>query len=116
MSESKLGMLATGEKNRDAVHVAVIPATLARRRMTPAMPVTIDRDGRCYPAAIVDAIGIIDPFLGRADLAQGTEVWILMYPNTVQNLRHDWSHPAIPDNKVLVYEEPEEEDNSCSGC
>ena len=113
MAESKLGQLATDEKNRDAVHVAVIPAVLVSDGH-PSMAVAIF--GNYAMAADKDnqAVGIVDPFL-RGVIQKGTKVWILMYPNTVNNLRHDWDHPAIPEPKA---EEPELEDDydGCSGC
>lgn len=82
---------------RDAIHVAVIPVTVSQD-FDPGDPVSI-RDG-C--AVLSDTpIGVIDPFL--SDLVfKGESCWVFLFPGKTTSIRHDWSHPLIPDSKDQV--------------
>lgn len=96
--EVKIGELVRDEnQQRDAVHFAIAP-------------VTVRMDGRLMPGQFVkflpgstteviasvreSAIGIIDPFL-PAPVAYGDQCWMMLMPNTITSLRHDWEHPAF---------------------
>lgn len=112
MAESKLGKLAAVDEQRDAMHVAVIPAMLAVD-LPPGCPVSII-NGWAYPSG--EHIGIIDPFL-EAPLKKGNRVWVIMYPNTVVNLRHDWTHSAVPSDKVIRdYDDNNDDSDECRYC
>jgi hypothetical protein len=116
MSTVELGNLIDDEVKRDAVHVAIVPAT-AGRQLHPGDHVGIYSDG---DELIADngrtAVGIVDPFL-RKPVDKGVCFWVLMYPGTVKDLRHNWSHQDLPDDDV-EYREPEYEDDGsgCRGC
>ncbi len=67
---------------RDAVHIAVMPM-IATRVMMPGERLQN---------------GIVDAFLTRP-VQPGERYFLMLYPNTITNLRHSWEHPAFPDEK-----------------
>lgn len=89
----KIGKLITEEENRDAIHVAVLPVT-ATTKLLPGEPVGQDGD-RDFP------IGIVDPFLTKPVL-KGQKFWLFLYPGTITSLRHDWTHPAVPNSDGIT--------------
>lgn len=89
-----LGMIHEREEKRDAIHLAVIPARAACE-LEPGSHVAV-RDGLAIPAAPGRGVGIVDPFLREA-ACEGERFWLVLYPRTIQSLRHVWSHPAFPD-------------------
>ena len=99
---NKLGELTDYTAQRDAVHVAIAPIT-APEKIFPGQKV--DANGR--PGR--QSVGIVDPFLNTPVLP-GQQCYIILFPNTVTDLRHEWKHPAFD----------EEENNGgygeCSNC
>lgn len=93
MAENLLGKFTTAQ-HRDAMHVAVIPAELTEE-VTPGTPVAVI-GGRAYTKGGIH-VGIVDPFLEGPTVGKGRKVWVLIYPNQVTDLRHEWSHAFIPD-------------------
>ena len=85
---ANLGEMTT-ETERDAVHVAVIP-------------VILEHDS--FPGQDFKGVGVIDPFL-RGRIPSGSRVWVLMYPNTVKDIRHTWTHPAFDDDVLAAIAE-----------
>ena len=82
-------------KTRDAIHVGII-AIEAGELLHPGWHVGVRSDGKAW--INTDQIGIVDPFL--KDLIQPGEIfWLMMYPDSVEHIRHDWIHPAFPDTK-----------------
>lgn len=95
--------------NRDAVHVAVFPA-FAGKTLSPGQRVYLIGD-YAYPEDDGNnnsPIGIVDPFL-TGEVQENRQFWLFMFPNTVGDLRHSWSHPLIEDEEVSVYD-------GCAGC
>lgn len=100
MSEPiKLGKLITDTQHRDAIHIAIVPVTseyiLTRGqhvRLAKGSTTKVEPSGsHLYE----DSIGIVDPFL--LDLIHpGEQFWLLLYPQTITSLRHEWTHPAFP--------------------
>lgn len=82
-----------GPKDRDAIHVAVAPV-VANEKLSPGQDVGfVDRE-KSLVGDVKPRIGIVDPFLARMVFPdQG--FWLLLYPNTITSLRHDWTHPAF---------------------
>jgi hypothetical protein len=68
------------------VHFAVAPM-VAAMRLTPGQHVGAD-------GTTSDPIGIVDPFL-RIAVDPGERFWMVLYPNTITSLRHEWVHPAM---------------------
>lgn len=94
MSEIKVGALTNKDERRDAIHVAVVPI-MAGEQLNPGQHVALDQQGRAvdYKNA---KIGVVDPFLPEGtEVKEGDWFWLFLYPKTVSNLRHDWSHPAF---------------------
>lgn len=91
MHDVNIGSLITKPESRDAVHFAVAPVK-SSDRFLPGEHVGLNDKGE---AAQTDTpIGIVDPFLTKA-VEPGETFWLFLYPKTVTNLRHDWSHPAF---------------------
>lgn len=95
----QLGSLAPLPSYRDAVHVAVISMTagcvlLPSERVS--VKVGVDLIMRAYSTNVANSIGIVDPFL-TAIVKEGELFWLVLLPNTITSLAHDWSHPAFPD-------------------
>lgn len=91
MSDPKLGTLITADEYRDAIHIAVAPAQ-AGETLAPGQHVGFRPDGKL--GGVDKVIGIVDPFL-KQRVQEGERFWLCLYPKTVNNLRHDWSHPAF---------------------
>lgn len=87
MHEVTLGKIIVRVQQRDAIHIAVAPV-VAPVRLKPGQHVDQigDPEGNW--------VGIVDPFL-REDVYPGEWFWLLLYPNTVTTLRHEWTHPAF---------------------
>lgn len=96
-----LGMVITDKKvGRDAVHLACFPAKTFDSLTGPGAHVGLLEDGRISVFA-AKPIGIVDPFLPGLVVA-GQEVLVLVYPRTIESLRHVWSHPDIPEENTSV--------------
>jgi len=86
-----LGSLPGPDAKRDAVHVAVVPATAAYL-LLPGQRVCRLPDGQFGTAG--EPVGIVDPF--RDDVVRaGEQFWLCLFPGTVTSLRHVWTHPAF---------------------
>lgn len=100
MSDIKLGQLIDGEAHRDAIHIAVYPAT-AGDYLEPGDHVGLDKgDGRAVMAGFTK-IGIVDPYL-KYTVKPGERFYLFLYPNTVTSLRHEWTHPAFEPAPVVA--------------
>ena len=88
----QLGSLIPHHENRrDAVHVAIAPVTAAES-LAPGDHVGFL--GQQVGKTSDELIGIVDPFLPRP-VASGERFWLVLYPNTITDMRHVWSHPAF---------------------
>ena len=86
-------LITDGNRRRDAVHVAVIPVT-TRELLLPGQHVGLtDDDSYEYVGQKCEKkIGIVDPYL-KEPLEPGSRFWLFLYPDTITDLRHAWSHP-----------------------
>lgn len=92
--ELNLGQIITTKQNRDAIHIAVAPVVAAHQLWT-GCRVGLTPNGLATTKE--PAIGIVDPFLpGGTVVEAGQTFWLFLYPLTVTGLRHDWQHPAFP--------------------
>lgn len=90
MDNLGLGKIIEGERNRDAIHVAVAPVT-AGERLSPGQHIGIIGD---VAGVTKEPIGIVDPFL-PGPVFKGDRFWMFLYPYTITSLRHEWEHPAF---------------------
>lgn len=91
--------LVRGDERRDAVHFAVAPVQPAKGQflrpgervlLAPGSADTVvswDYDG--------EPVGIIDPFLDGY-VTDKDRCWLFLFPSTITGLRHEWTHPAFP--------------------
>lgn len=89
-----IGSILPYDRQRDAVHIAIISA-VADEPLKAGQPVWV-RDGRAR--ARVDgghAYAVIDPFL-IGGVKQGERCWLFLSPGSITSLRHDWTHPFFP--------------------
>src|SRR5262245_3338274 len=102
MNDLKLGELITDPAaERDAVHVAVAPV-VAAEDLLPGQHVGFVTPGdHEQVGATAITVGIVDPFLRQAVL-RGERFWLLLYPQTITSLRHDWTHPAFDMPRALA--------------
>lgn len=91
MSVPDIGNLVNGIAYRDAIHVAVVPV-IADCKMWPGEHVGLLDNGKA--SAIEHKIGVVDPFL-KEPVKAGDRFWLFLYPNTITDLRHVWTHPAF---------------------
>ena len=95
----KVGKLLDGTEGRDAIHFALAPM-IATEELQPAQAITLVEMGGNEARACIDpkrwgkGLGIVDPFLTDT-VKKGERFWMFLYPGTITNLRHVWSHPAF---------------------
>lgn len=106
-----IGKKLKGGERRDAVHFAVAPAQVkgflrAGERVKFVAGSTEVVETWDYDAK--PPVGIIDPFLEDFYVADGDRCWLFLYPSTITGLRHEWTHPAFPDQQPQTAAQPEE--------
>lgn len=134
MTVPRLEQFPDDNAKRDAVHFPVIPVR-SLEKLEACARVIITNPGHSptmvrLAAAHEHCDGFISPMIVRAK-PDGANVWMIMPPGSTNDLRHNWSHPKIPDDEVTVEamavklkeaEEAREEaeriagDDSCRGC
>lgn len=90
-----IGKILTGTEQRDAIHFALAPMEAAER-VYPGQHVGVE-GGKIV--AKPPHIGVIDPFLTHPVLPK-ERCWVMLNPNTVTSLRHNWTHPAFSDESA----------------
>jgi uncharacterized protein (TIGR02996 family) len=93
MSEVKLGQLLNASAKRDAIHIAIAPV-IASEKLNPGQRIGFDEPGCEKVRGRLDGIGIVDPFLTEP-IVKGQRFYMLLMPNTITSLRHEWTHPAF---------------------
>lgn len=89
-----LGQLLDDERKRDAVHVAIAPVT-ANEALQPGQHVGLVEPGNVDLIGRSDRpLGIVDPYLTE-EVQAGQRCWMLLYPDSITDLRHVWTHPAF---------------------
>ncbi len=94
-----MGKLIDEKAPRDAVHFAIAPV-VAGEKLWPGQHIGLDIDGNVTTSA-TSKIGIVDPFLLDA-VQKGQRFYMMLYPDTITDLRHHWTHPAFDDQPPAV--------------
>lgn len=93
-----IGEVPVEDARRDAIHIAVVPL-MAGENLKPGQTFDLCDRGRAVISGTHDyvdsvRVGIVDPF--RTDMIKsGSRFWGFLFPNTITNLRHIWTHPAF---------------------
>jgi hypothetical protein len=80
---------------RDAIHIAVAPLVAGQYLWHGKVRIS-ELDGRAYRAEDDDltAVGVVDPFITDA-VAEGDRFFVFLFPNTITDIKHTWTHPAF---------------------
>lgn len=92
-----LGQLAS-EETRDAIHIAIV-AVKATEELNPGDHVGLV-SGEATKFLTEEHLGIVDPYL-KAPVKRGELFYLLLYPNTVTDMKHVWSHPAFKEQSIV---------------
>lgn len=94
----ELGQTPPDDAKRDAVHVAIVPATYSSETVFACAGdrVMFNEDGTVRSCLSDLWDGVIDPF-HVGFVKSGQRVWVLMRPGSVKNLRHTWEHVSVED-------------------
>jgi hypothetical protein len=98
MSEKQdlgLGKIIKGEAFRDAIHIAVAPVIAHDSPLHAGDRIGLVDGKAVHEKNCDEAIGVVDPYL-RKPVLRGQKFWLLLFPNTIEGLRHEWRHPAFP--------------------
>lgn len=98
----KLGQFIDESQQRDAIHIAVAPV-VAGEKLAPGQDIGFIASDRLTVGVSKEPIGIVDPFL-KSLVFPGQRFWMLLYPQTITSLRHDWTHPAFSDRHESAQE------------
>lgn len=91
--DPEIGKLITDKRDRDAIHMAIYPG-IAAESLDPGQHVGFVRGRKFGPSDVT--MGIVDPFL-KENVEPDQEFWVFLYPNTITDLRHHWTHPKFPE-------------------
>lgn len=88
-----IGTFLEHDRERDAVHIAIIPV-VAGEQLQPGQKVAMV-DGKAMKSGH-DVVGVVSPYLFRP-AEPGERVWLFLWPQTITNMRHRWASPAFPE-------------------
>lgn len=103
--EPNIGATPTGEHERDAVHIAILPCELGEAAW-PGQRVYIS-DGRAY-ITMQPGVGVVDPFRQESIIERGKRVWIFVTPSAeLSRMQHTWTHSALDADHGSGHEDDE---------
>lgn len=77
---------------RDAIHIAIAPV-IANEGLKPGEHVGFSPGSTTHMERSDSPIGIVNPFGGR--VVAGESFYLCLYPDTVTDMKHHWSHPSF---------------------
>lgn len=103
-------LLPETERQRDAIHVAIVPV-IAEELLQPGQHVGLSRPFGLdnYVSSAAPHIGIVDPYLTESVMA-GDRFYLCLYPGTVTGMRHYWKHPDFRFNQNPIATEGSQND------
>lgn len=87
---------------RDAIHIAIAPV-IANEGLKPGEHIGFAPGSTTHMERSDSPIGIVNPFGKR--VVKGESFYLCLYPDTVTDMKHHWSHPAFG---APVYSKAEE--------
>lgn len=82
--------------HRDAIHIAIAPVVAGQEGLKPGDRIGLLIKGDTETVGKTELVlGIVDPFLRSGVLWEGQRFYMLLLPNTITSLRHEWTHPAF---------------------
>ena len=102
--ELKLGeVISEGRQvHKDAIHIAVVPV-YAGEDLRGGNKVKLAKYGKDTVVNVTwteqdndSGIGVVDPFVTDT-IKTGQRFWLYLNPGSITSLRHDWTHPAFPE-------------------
>lgn len=93
----KIGTILDDTAEKDAVHFAVLPVISADDYLFAGTRVRFVTGSTTHVKGVkgdASGIGVVDPFI-TDEIKRGDRFFILMNPNTITSLRHEWTHPAL---------------------
>lgn len=102
IAQQTAGRTPPPEARRDAIHIAVIPL-VAHGHVWPRSRIWINERGQAVSRSYngTPPVGIVDPFREEM-IPHGERFWLYLYPNTITDLRHHWTHPAFAANDEAI--------------
>mgnify|MGYP001566110368 CR=1 FL=1 len=98
MNTTKLGELINSEQPRDAIHIAIAPV-VSDILLKPGDKIALVENSLTKVSKNGKHIGIVDPFLEK-QIEPGEWFWMLLFPQTITSLKHEWTHPSFLDNSM----------------
>ncbi len=95
----KLGKIPEENDKRDAVHVAIAPV-IAGEILYPGQKVYFSESGIVMGSRDHVPVGVVDTFR-ITKILKGERLWLMLFPETITSLRHDWTHPAFKEETEL---------------
>lgn len=77
---------------RDAIHIAIAPV-IANEGLKPGEHIGFALGSTTHMERSDSPIGIVNPFGKR--VVKGESFYLCLYPDTVTDMKHHWSHPAF---------------------
>lgn len=96
----QLGQVISEGQKRDAIHIAIAPV-VAGEKLRPGQRIGFTGKDNQVGIDSKSIIGIVDPFLSKS-INKGEYFYMLLMPNTITSLRHNWTHPDFAEEEDLA--------------
>lgn len=84
---------------RDAIHIAIAPV-IASEGLKPGEHIGFSPGSTTHMERSDSPIGIVNPFGKR--IVAGESFYVCLYPDTVTDMKHHWSHPSFGEPLIVA--------------